>query len=105
MVEVRNLLFQPVSLHLAGDGRGFHIGPRERVQIRDDQVSLEMQMAARRGLIVLTKVAEEAESAKVDAKPAAETRPARGRRARQRAELMTFVPASDNETNEGDEIL
>ncbi len=65
MVEVRNLLFQPVSLHLAGDGRGFHIGPRERVQIQDAQVSLEMQMAARRGQIALVKV-EEAET-----KPAA----------------------------------
>ena len=56
MVEVKNLLFQPVSLHLAGDGCGFHMGPRERVQIEDDQVSLEMQMAARRGQIALVKV-------------------------------------------------
>ncbi len=70
MVEVRNLLFQPVSLHLAGDGRGFHMGPRERVQIRDDQVWLEMQMAARHEQIALVKV-ETAET-----KPtAAETEP------------------------------
>jgi hypothetical protein len=66
MVEVRNLLFQPVSLHLAGDGRGFHMGPRERVQIRDDQVSLEMQMAARRGQIALVPVED------VEAKPVPE---------------------------------
>lgn len=70
MVEVRNLLFQPVSLHLAGDGRGFHMGPRERVHIRDDQVSLEMQMAARRGHIALVPVDD------VETKPAPETEPA-----------------------------
>jgi hypothetical protein len=32
MVEAGNLLFQPVSLHLAGDGREFLMGPRERMQ-------------------------------------------------------------------------
>ena len=108
MIEVRNLLFQPVSLHLAGDGRGFHIGPREKVQVRDDQVSLEMQMAARRGLITLTKVVEEAEKRKSTSKAAppsasvAEARPARRRKVRQRAELITFTPANENEQNEGD---
>ena len=101
MIEVKNLLFQPVSLHLAGDGRGFHIGPREKVHVRDDQVSLEMQMAARRGLITLTKVTAEEPAAK-EAKPAVATRPTRGRRTRQRAELITFTPASENEHNEGD---
>ncbi len=70
MVEVRNLLFQPVSLHLAGNGRGFHMGPRERVQIRDDQVSLEMQMAARRGQIALVPVDGAGAKSAPEAEPA-----------------------------------
>ena len=50
MVEVKNLLFQPLSLHTR-DGRGLHLGPRERLRIPDDAVSPEIEAAARRGHI------------------------------------------------------
>lgn len=54
MVEVKNLLFQPITLHYGAAGRGFHLGPRERIQLRDEDVSPEMEMAARRKHIALT---------------------------------------------------
>jgi hypothetical protein len=66
MVEIKNLLFQPITLHYGGDGRGFHMGPREKTQIRDDQVSPEMEMAAKRGQITLTRLpGEKTESPEV----------------------------------------
>jgi len=54
MVEVKNLLFQPITLHYGGTGRGFHLGPRERIQLRDEEVSPEIEMAAKRKHIALT---------------------------------------------------
>jgi hypothetical protein len=70
MVEVKNLLFQPITLHFGGDGRGFHMGPREKTQIREDQVSPEMEMAAKRGQITLTRLREETNKAPVSDAPA-----------------------------------
>jgi hypothetical protein len=29
VIEIKNLLFQPLTLHLAGDGRGLPLNPRE----------------------------------------------------------------------------
>ena len=52
MIEVKNLLFQPLSLHTRS-GHGLHLGPRERLRLPDDEVSAEMEAAARRGAIVI----------------------------------------------------
>lgn len=54
MIEVRNLLFQPLTLHVAG-GESLHLGPRERRVIEKDDVSLELEQAARRGFVRLTE--------------------------------------------------
>ena len=53
MIEIKNLLFQPLTLHLAGSGRGLHLGPRERRTISEEDVSAEIEAASRRGLVSL----------------------------------------------------
>lgn len=53
MIEVKNLLFQPLSLHTRS-GRGLHLGPRQVLRLPGDDVSAEMQAAARRGAVSLT---------------------------------------------------
>ena len=59
MIEVKNLLFQPLSLHTR-NGRGLHLGPRQVLRLPGDDVSAEMQAAARRGAVSLTPVNETA---------------------------------------------
>jgi len=54
VIEIRNLLFQPLTFHLAGGGRGIHLNPRERRRVREEDVSPEIEAAARRGLVSLT---------------------------------------------------
>lgn len=58
MIEIRNLLFQPLTFHLAGGGRGIHLNPRERRRVREEDVSSEIEAAARRGLVALTAAPE-----------------------------------------------
>ena len=57
MIEVKNLLFQPLTLHTRS-GRGLHLGPRERLHLPEDEVSPEMEASARRGAVNLTPVDE-----------------------------------------------
>ena len=54
MIEIKNLLFQPLTLYLAGDGRGLHLNPRESRTVSDDDLSPEIEAAAKRGLVSLT---------------------------------------------------
>ena len=54
MIEIRNLLFQPLTFQLAGEGRGLHLSSRQRKLIEDAQVSEEMRTAEKGGFIVLT---------------------------------------------------
>ncbi|BBO77745.1 hypothetical protein DSCW_51620 [Desulfosarcina widdelii] len=71
MIEIKNLLFQPLTFHLAGDGQGLHLSPRERKSIGNEQLSPEIEVAAKRGLISLTKTAKPPEaSAKTGKSPA-----------------------------------
>lgn len=69
MIEIRNLLFQPLTFHLAGGGRGIHLNPRERRRVREEDVSPEIEAAARRGLVSLT-AAPEAVASPEPAEPA-----------------------------------
>jgi len=55
MVQIRNLKFQPLTLHLANSKRSVHLRPRGRTEIEDRDVSAEMRRAADRGFIVLGK--------------------------------------------------
>jgi len=55
MHEIKNLLFQPLTLHRL-DGTGVHLGPRERQILPDTAISPEMRQAARRGQVSLRPV-------------------------------------------------
>lgn len=58
-INIKNLLFQPLALHLATDGEGLHLSARECREILAERVSEEIQMAAARGFVSLVgKVSE-----------------------------------------------
>ena len=56
MIEIKNLLFQPLTFHLSGSGRGLHLNPRERRTLEEDDISPEIDVAAKRGFVSLTPV-------------------------------------------------
>jgi len=58
-VEVKNLLFQPLTLARNEGGPGVHLGARERLTLADKDISSEMRRAARQGFISITPVVEE----------------------------------------------
>ena len=55
MIEVRNLLFQPLTFHLTGGDGNLHLGPRQRTVIDKELISPELEQAAKRGLVNLTE--------------------------------------------------
>ncbi|MGE4285145.1 MAG: hypothetical protein AB7F23_00865 [Phycisphaerae bacterium] len=57
MIEIRNLQFQPLTFNLAGD-RTLHLGPRERTSIPQKDISPEITLAEKRGLVGLSKPEE-----------------------------------------------
>jgi hypothetical protein len=62
VIEIRNLMFQPLSLHLAGEEGGIHLGSRERKTIAEGQLSDEIRVAAARGYVSLSEISESAET-------------------------------------------
>ena len=58
LIEIRNLMFQPLTLHLSGDAGGVHLGSRERRTIHEDQLSDEIRTAAARGFVSIADVPE-----------------------------------------------
>lgn len=52
-INIKNLLFQPLALHLATDSEGLHLSARECKEILTEHVSEEIQLAAARGLVSL----------------------------------------------------
>ena len=58
MIAIKNLLFQPLTFQLAGGGQGLHLNPRERKVISRENLSAEIETAAKRGLVSLTEEAK-----------------------------------------------
>lgn len=56
-MKIKNLLFQPVTLHLAIDNEGLHLNAREVKDVFERQVSREIRRAAERGLISIIRSA------------------------------------------------
>lgn len=56
MIEIRNLLFQPLTFQLAGEEHGLHVGPRQTKTIEDDKLSQEIEAAGKRGFISIGTV-------------------------------------------------
>ena len=52
-INIKNLLFQPLALHLAMDGEGLHLSARECKEILAEHVSEEIERAVARGLVSL----------------------------------------------------
>jgi len=52
-INIKNLLFQPLALHLAADGGGLHLSARECKEILTEQISEEIERAAARGIVSL----------------------------------------------------
>lgn len=52
-INIKNLLFQPLALHLAADSEGLHLSARECREILTERISEEIQLAAARGLVSL----------------------------------------------------
>ncbi len=53
MVEIKNLKFQPLTLHLADSTRSVHLAPRGTAEIDDADISAEIRRAAERRFIAL----------------------------------------------------
>lgn len=58
-MKIKNLLFQPLALHLATDGHGLHLSARECKDILTEHISQEIQLAAARGIVSLIGKASE----------------------------------------------
>ena len=56
-MKIKNLLFQPVTLHLAIDNEGLHLNAREVKDVLERQVSREIRRAAERGLVSIIRSA------------------------------------------------
>jgi len=65
VIEIHNLQFQPLTFNMAGE-KTLHLGSRERTAIPEKEVSHEISLAEKHGLIRLQK--QEAK------KPAASTK-------------------------------
>lgn len=79
MIEVKNLLFQPLTFHLRDGKDSLHFGPRQRRLIEADTVSPELEQAARRKFVAMTEVKEQSSAAIEETSEPAE-KPARKRR-------------------------
>ena len=54
-INIKNLLFQPLALHLATDGEGLHLSARECREVLAERVSEEIQRAVVRGHVSLSE--------------------------------------------------
>lgn len=54
-INIKNLLFQPLALHLATDSEGLHLSARECREILAERVSEEIQRAVARGHVSLSE--------------------------------------------------
>ena len=54
MIEIKHLLFHPLTFHLSGRSRKHHLNPRERRTLGEDDISPVIDAAAKRGFVSLT---------------------------------------------------
>ncbi len=56
MLEIKNLLFQPLTLHLAKSNESIHLTSRGKATIKDDAISPEIQRAQAKGWVTVKTV-------------------------------------------------
>ena len=81
MIEIRNLKFQPLTLHLANSKRTVHLPPRGKAEVDDKDVSDEIHNAARRGFVALRDLKPARQTRTPVPKPAEPPQPARSKSA------------------------
>ena len=56
MIEIRNLKFQPLTLHVANSKRSVHLAARGKVTVDAKDVSAEIRGAAQKGFVALREL-------------------------------------------------
>jgi len=51
MPEIKNLLFQPLTLHLADSNKSIHLASRGKVTLKDKELSQEIKRAQAKGWV------------------------------------------------------
>ncbi len=51
MLEIKNLLFQPLTLHLADSNKSIHLSARGKATIKDKDLSQEIRKAQAKGWV------------------------------------------------------
>ena len=62
MLEIKNLLFQPLVLHLADSSKSVHLGSRGKATIKEKDLSQEIKRAQSRGWVAVKTFDEKIES-------------------------------------------
>ena len=62
MLEIKNLLFQPLTLHLVDSTKSVHLGSRGKVTVKEKDLSQEIKRAQTRGWISVKTINEKSES-------------------------------------------
>ena len=75
MIEIKNLMFQPLTLHLAERGLSLHLLPRKRLAVSEKQISSEIKMAEKRGFVSLTDIGDQTEDTPPASAPEVEPSP------------------------------
>jgi hypothetical protein len=58
VIQIRNLMFQPLTFHLIGDDSSIHLKARECRIVSECQLSDEIRAAASRGFVSITPIHE-----------------------------------------------
>ncbi|HUT54397.1 MAG TPA: hypothetical protein VM658_13495 [bacterium] len=75
MIEIKNLMFQPLTFHLAGSGQSLYLNPRERRAISEEKISPEIKMAEKRGFVSFADIGDPTEDTPPASAPAVEPSP------------------------------
>lgn len=59
MLEIKNLLFQPLTLHLADSGKSIHLGSRSKATIKEKDLSQEIKKAQAKGWVSLKTIEDQ----------------------------------------------
>ncbi len=97
MIEIRNLMFQPLTLHMTGEEGGVHLGSRERKTIADAQLSDEIRSAADRGFVTVADVPESTQPDPRVPKSSGQVEPADGEPCPEPSRRDRSVPGNDNQ--------
>ena len=62
MLEIKNLLFQPLTLHLVDSNKSIHLSSRDKATIKEKDLSQEIKRAQVRGWVSIKTIDEKTKS-------------------------------------------